>query len=181
MMQVVQVILNDASDKTITGKYDFNRDAGGKLLVPAGTSLPVSGSARELFYDMLNNKLYVCDDNAVWVPIEQNQQQFASSHASLRQLVHLAINGPFESFGPCAVEDTGPFPFATASIWYTDQTRAKKIVETRVSYNNHNMPVTMSYISYNEDGITQNAIVTDTITYTNNVFEASRNRTIQQC
>lgn len=102
----------------------------------------------------------------------------SGSHATLRQLIHLADGGgPFEGFASGAVEDQGPKNFPTASIWYTDATRTKKIVEQLVTYNNNHTPATEQWKAYDVDGVTVLATVTDAITY-DGVFETSRTRTI---
>ena len=102
----------------------------------------------------------------------------SGSHARLRQLIHLADGGgPFEGFASGAVLDTGPSPFATASIWYTDATKTKKIVEQLVTYNPNRTPATEQWKAYAVDGVTVLATVTDAITY-DGVFETSRTRTI---
>lgn len=102
----------------------------------------------------------------------------SGSHAALRQLIHLADGGgPFEGFASGAVEDQGPVPFPTASIWYTDSSRTKKIVEQLVTYNGNMTVATEQWKAYDVDGTTVLATVTDTITY-QGVFETSRTRTI---
>jgi len=101
----------------------------------------------------------------------------SASHAGMRQMIHLAADGPYESFGPTAVCDTGPPPFPTASIWYTDPTRTAKIIETFVTYNPNKTIATVLNHVYDEDGLTIISSSLDSITYSG-VFETTRTRTI---
>ncbi len=98
------------------------------------------------------------------------------THKSLRQLVHIADNGPYETFSG-AVCDTEAMPFPSASIWYTDATKTKKIVEQSVTYNSSRLPTQVVYRTYASDGTTVVAMATDTVTYAG-VFETSRTRVI---
>ena len=103
----------------------------------------------------------------------------SGSHASLRQLIHLADgDGPYEGFASGAVLDTGPAgAFPTASIWYTDATKTKKIVSQIVTYNGNHTIATEQWQAYDVDGSTVLATVTDTITY-QGMFETGRTRTL---
>lgn len=101
----------------------------------------------------------------------------APTHEALRQLIHLADGGgPFETFSG-SVCDTGPIPFPTASIWYTDSTRTKKIVEQNVVYNPNKTFSQVQWKVYAVDGVSVIATSIDAITYSS-IFETSRTRTI---
>lgn len=103
----------------------------------------------------------------------------SGSHARLRQLIHLADgDGPFEGFASGAFLDTEAVSFPSASIWYTDSSKTKKIVSQFVTYNNNNKSIaTEQWKAYDVDGTTVLSTVTDTITY-KGAFELSRTRTI---
>lgn len=135
---------------------------GGEMLYATGT---VSGSG--FFFN---------EEGQVVGPIARFLD--SGSHARLRQLIHLAdSDGPFEGFASGAVCDTGPAPFPTASIWYTDATKTKKIVEQNVTYNNNKTIAIEVWKAYNVDGVTVLATASDAITY-QGMVEISRTRTI---
>ena len=102
----------------------------------------------------------------------------SASHASIRQLIHLADGcGPYEGFASGAVFESGPTPFATASIWWTDAGKTKKIVDKTITRNQNKTPATIQWRAFDVDGTTVLSAVTDTITYLG-AFEISRTRTI---
>lgn len=102
----------------------------------------------------------------------------AAGHAALRQLIHLADGGgPFEGFASGVVRDSGPLPFPTASIWYVDATKTKKIVEQIATYNGNRSLATVQWKAYDVNGTTVLSTVTDMISYTG-AFESSRSRII---
>jgi hypothetical protein len=89
-----------------------------------------------------------------------------------RTLPHLG--GPFGGFvNP--VKDVGPMPFPTASIWWTDATRTKKIVQQTIVRNGLQLPVTITWQAFNSDGTTIVETAIDSIEY-NGVYEVSRSR-----
>lgn len=103
-----------------------------------------------------------------------------TKHAALRQLIHLADEGgPFEAFTSGAYMETTPAgsPFPTKAVWYTDATKAAKIVEQEVAYNANKTIATSTWRVYDTDGSTVLATAIDTITYSG-VFETSRSRAI---
>jgi hypothetical protein len=177
-LQVVQVVINDASNKTITGVYDFDRACGGVLIPPSGPAMPVSAYAGEVFFNTTNLALYRRDDNnATWDVLTATTSSLTPvSHELLRQFVHLANDGPYDGFSGC-VRDMGPIPFPTSSVWFTDNTRTKKIIETYVIYNSNMTPATTQYKIYDIDGVTALTTMTDTMSY-NGVFEISKTRTL---
>lgn len=99
----------------------------------------------------------------------------AGTHRTLPHLVHLAdVGGPFEGYSG-ALKDAGPMPFPTASIWWTDATRTKKIVQKLVTRNANMSPVTIQWQTFATDGVTVAESMTDAITY-DGVYEVSRSR-----
>ncbi len=103
----------------------------------------------------------------------------AADHKTLRQLIHLAHNGPFEGFTSGAYLETTPSadPFPTSFIWYESSAKLKKIVEETVTYNANKTIATNVWKAYDTDGSTVLVTVTDTITYSG-VFETSRTRAV---
>lgn len=98
-----------------------------------------------------------------------------TDHQTLHQLVHLAEEGgPFFGFGN-PIQDEGPFPFPTASIWWTDSTRTKKIIEKLVTRNSNSSPATIQWQAFATDGVTVVESMTDKILY-KGAFEVSRSR-----
>lgn len=102
----------------------------------------------------------------------------ASDHERLRQLVHLSDeDGPRGSLFPSGyVRDTGPWPFPTASIWWTDSSRTIKYMQQTVVRNAQKLITTSSWQLFLVDGVTVTDSFTDVITYSG-VFETSRTRT----
>jgi hypothetical protein len=102
-----------------------------------------------------------------------------SEHETLRQLIHFLSEGPGDGFASGAYKEILPSgnPFPTSIIWYTDSTKTQKIVEKTIVRTGIN-PTTITWLVYNTDGITVAHTVSDNISYVNNVFEASRIRTI---
>lgn len=98
-------------------------------------------------------------------------------HETLQQLIHLSDDdGPRGSqWASGLVKDTGPTPFPTASIWWTDSSRTKKVVDSFTVRNAYKLPITTQWKAYASDGITVVESYTDTITY-QGVFEISRTR-----
>lgn len=80
--------------------------------------------------------------------------------SSLRQLNKL-VNGPFEGFSSEMVNDIGPLPFPTSSIWYSDTTRTKKIIECVVQYNSNMTIASEARVVYAQDGVTPLLTITD--------------------
>lgn len=96
-------------------------------------------------------------------------------HKTLRQLIHLAeTGGPWGGFTN-PVRDIGPFPFHTATIWWTDSTRTKKIVQKLITRNCNQSPATIQWQAFDFDGTTVIESMTDHIYY-KGAFEVSRSR-----
>ena len=100
-----------------------------------------------------------------------------NQHELLRQLVHLAdVDGPRGQLWTTGMfREQGPFPFPTASIWWTDSTRATKIMEQVVMRNSMRLIVSSTWRVFDVDGVTVVDSFTDLITY-HRIFEASRTR-----
>jgi hypothetical protein len=100
-------------------------------------------------------------------------------HELLQQLIHLSNDdGPRGIQWPNnLVKDTGPAgnAFPSASVWWTDSTRTKKVVEQQITRNSSQLPVTVQWLAYASDGVTVVESYTDTITYSG-VIETTRTR-----
>lgn len=69
-MGIVQIIIDDSTDKTLTGQFTFDRDNGGVLLLPGGTSFPSTPIAGEYFVRTDELKLYRRNDgDTAWETI----------------------------------------------------------------------------------------------------------------
>ena len=63
-----QIIINDSSNRLITGKNEFSRSLGGALVIPSGDTFPTASYSRELFFNVLSSSLYVRNDsNTEWI------------------------------------------------------------------------------------------------------------------
>lgn len=100
----------------------------------------------------------------------------AIEHARLRQLIHLADNGPMEYWASGAYKEILPAaaPFPTSVTWWTDVTKTLRIVDKTYTYTGI-FPTTIEWRAYDVDGATILATVTDTLTYLG-PFEVSRVR-----
>lgn len=217
---IAQIQINDSSDRTITGVLQFDRNCGGVLGMPSGTSFPTGTTyPGEIFWRSDLNVLYRRNDtNTSWEPINTTsvlipgavngsmlyydgsswvnlapgpdgyilQTRGAGSspewinHDAIRKLVHLAdIGGPYEGFASGSFREILPFgdPFPTQVIWWTSSAKTQKIVEKVISYNGNRTVSTVVWRSYDADGVTILATVTDAIAYSG-VYEVSRLRTI---
>lgn len=75
--------INDGSDRTVTGIIAYDRNNGGRLLIPAGAAFPAGGTetAGELFYRTDTSVLYVRNTaNTTWEPIQSNPAAHAATH-----------------------------------------------------------------------------------------------------
>lgn len=118
----------------------------------------------------------------VTIPIVQSGTgQFLTpfEHQTLRQLIHFIDEGPGDGFISGAYKVTTPSPavFPTSIIWYEDDTMTKIIVSKTIVWSGV-VPITITWQVYNTDGVTVAHTVSDSITYTNNIFESTRTRTI---
>lgn len=99
----------------------------------------------------------------------------SSNHMTLHQLVHLTEEGgPYGGFSG-AIRESGPNPFVTASIWWTDITKTKKIVEKLITRNSNQQPTSVVWNAYDSTGTTIIESSTDTIAYDGS-YEISRTR-----
>lgn len=97
------------------------------------------------------------------------------SHLTLRQLIHLADDdGPMTGFSSSPVKEIGPWPFPTASIWWSDNTKTKKIVDCTIVRNSQQLPITQSWKAYDSAGSTIE-MINDYISYSG-PFETQRVR-----
>lgn len=103
---------------------------------------------------------------------------FGQPHETLRQLIHLADDdGPRGSqWVNNLFKTTDPAPFPSGSVWYLDATMTHRVVDSTVTRNSSQMPVTIQWRAYAPDGVTVVESYTDSIVYVSTVFEASRTR-----
>ena len=68
---IAELEINQASDMSITGIYNFLRDDGGQLIVPVGNAFPTPPTnPGEFFWRTDENMVYRrSDDNTTWVPL----------------------------------------------------------------------------------------------------------------
>jgi len=82
-LHVVQVVIDDGSNKTITGIWEFDRTLGGILVLPSGSIFPVASYPGEIFWNTTNNILYRRDDlNVYWTPVSASMQGAGDPNAS---------------------------------------------------------------------------------------------------
>lgn len=103
----------------------------------------------------------------------------SEAHPKLRQLVHLADSGPWDSFWSGAYRETLPAadPFPTSIIWWEDSGKTKKVVQKLITYSVGKLPTSIQWSVFDVDGTTVISQATDTISYSA-VFETSRTRTV---
>jgi hypothetical protein len=81
----------------------------------------------------------------------------ASTHRTLRQLIHLAdTDGPLDGFASGAYAETLPVgsSFPTSTTWYEDNTMVKKIFKETITYNGNKTFNTVKYEVFDTDGVT---------------------------
>jgi len=68
-ISITQVFLDDSSVKTVTGKHTYDRENGGTLVIPSGSSLPTGDvEPGEWFWLTTDNKAYRRNDgDTAWV------------------------------------------------------------------------------------------------------------------
>lgn len=103
----------------------------------------------------------------------------AQQHQTLRQLIHFIDEGPADGFASGAFKNVTPAGsiFPTQIVWYSDSTMTQKIVQKTIVWSGV-VPSNITWQVYNPDGVTVAHTVSDSITYTNNIFESTRTRTI---
>ena len=62
---VVQIIIDDSTNKIVTGRIEYDRGNGGTFIGPYGTTLPVTPEDYEWFLKTDTNELYHYD-GAAW-------------------------------------------------------------------------------------------------------------------
>ena len=106
-----------------------------------------------------------------------------NTHASLHQLIHFIDEGPAEQFTSGAYKEILPMGniFPISVIWYTDNTKTKKLVEKTIERSigaaTNIKPTPITWKVYDTDGITILATVSDAIVYSG-IIEYTRIRTI---
>lgn len=82
-MTIIQVIIDKTTSMIIEGTYEFQRDQGGMLIVPSGSTFPTDPApvAKELFWRTDESKLYRRSDaNDSWVAMTATAAAHAASH-----------------------------------------------------------------------------------------------------
>ncbi len=97
------------------------------------------------------------------------------NHDTLRKLVHMQ-NGPFEGFSGAYKEVLPVGVFPTSVIWYTDSSKAHKVISKDIAYNANRTVSSLIWKVYDSSGVVVETL-TETMTYTG-IFETSRTRTI---
>ena len=97
-------------------------------------------------------------------------------HKKVRDLIHFIDSGPADGFASGAYQEA---TYTTANLlqtstWYSDATKAKKLVELEVTYSTI-FPTQERWRMYDDDGLTVLVTLTDAITYSG-PFEVSRAR-----
>lgn len=102
-----------------------------------------------------------------------------AKHRALRDLIHFIDSGPTNGFASGSFREILPTnnPFYTSVTWYTSPAKTNKIVRLTLTRNTLHIPTTEIWEMYDSDGSTVILTLTDTITYTNLLFEKDRTRT----
>lgn len=80
-MGLVQVVIDDSTDKVIEGQYTFDRSGGGVLVVPASASFPGSPVAGELLWRTDESRLYRRNAaNTAWDAVQSAVALHATTH-----------------------------------------------------------------------------------------------------
>ena len=155
-------------------------DTAGSQVGTQGNPFFISGTLQFPGINIVNNNYVIsgADQSAQYL-----LQTLTSSlpagvlHETMQQLIHLAdSDGPRGSqWATGLYKETGPFPFPTASIWWTDSSRTKKIADSLLTRNSMQLVTLEKWRAYGSDGTTVVESFTDTITY-NSVFEVNRTR-----
>ena len=68
---IAELEINQASDMSITGIYNFLRDDGGQLIIPSGAAFPdPPTNPGEIYWRTDQQMLYRrSDDNTTWIPL----------------------------------------------------------------------------------------------------------------
>jgi hypothetical protein len=177
------VLSRDASDnmtfkdgvvvgtKTLTQLLSSEDDDQVKDIVPAGETFTVKADYQHIIFDELTiDGDYVVIGESVIIGAQKQYEE------NLKRLLYYIDNGPVEGFVSAHKETTGRV-FPTSIIWYTDSTKAEKIVEKENTWDGV-VPSQEEWTLYDTDGATPVIVVSDAITYANTIFETSRTRTI---
>lgn len=110
MSGFVQVVIDNSTDKTVTGQWEFDRDSGGTLICPSGSSFPGTPVAKEWFWRTDESKLYRRNDandawNAVSAAAAAHTLGGASHTADTLSNLNTKINDLIATYG--AIRDIG--------------------------------------------------------------------------
>lgn len=69
-MPIIPIVIDDSTDKVITGQISYDRASGGKLIIPSASTHPTSPVAKEIYWNTTTNKFYRRNDgNTDWVEV----------------------------------------------------------------------------------------------------------------
>jgi hypothetical protein len=128
------------------------------------------------------------DTNTFWLLTNHSPVTFVqlsggiteTGHETLRQLIHMAVGGPFEGFSGSFREILpASSPFPTSIIWWKTSDKIDKIAEKIVTRNELQIPTTIIYNVYSTDGYTIETSAVDSIVY-DGIFELTRERVIYE-
>lgn len=169
----VTLSIDDSVVATVSGTT-FTGDISAPNVYAAGVvtaSLGLSGSLTRL----ADGRSYLQDGNGIVITSESNGPVTVSKY--LRDLITFIDEGPACGFASGYKEQGPAGPFPTQSVWYTDSGKTNKIVQLTVVWSG-SVTTSREWKAYRDDGVTVDCTVTDTINYTNSIFETSRTRTI---
>lgn len=70
MIDLTYVLFNDGSNKNHTGLIGFDRNAGGALQIPSGSTFPSTPIGGELFWNSTSGTLYIRNPgNTAWITL----------------------------------------------------------------------------------------------------------------
>lgn len=110
-----------------------------------------------------------------WTKLEAGSGITAAEHEDILQLIHFIDEGPANGFTSGATKTVTGTVFPTEELWKRQDTTA--LVRKSITWTNA-VPTQIQWKLYDTDGTTVLATVTDTISYTSNIFESSRSRAI---
>lgn len=159
---------------------------GKSVLNGSGAPSNALGSNGDFYVDITNHVFYGPKAAGVWPAgfslvgppgmdaIDLGGGISRDQHAALRQLQHIAAEGPFDASAYNVVLPAGSL-FPTSSTWFTQG--GSKIYESVVTYNSNLTVAQEVQRIYDTDGTTVLLTATDTIEY-QGLVETGRTRSI---
>lgn len=70
---VAQIMIDDSSDKVITGVWEFDSAGGGALAIPSGVTFPLVTHAGDVFWETTSNFIYRRNNtNTAWIAVSSS-------------------------------------------------------------------------------------------------------------